>query len=181
MFTFSTAKGDRSQGGDYLRRIQREIKNKVRGPNRTDKGESNQTWKVLEKSLRALRNGAQLIPPLGSAIDGLISILGIYEEASKAHKDYENVALSLVATIDILKQQLQSSKSARVNDKILEIASLIEQEVILLRRSRARNMPRRIIATSENQDAIRSYQRIEQLFHRIQATRDWDEHLEDRP
>jgi hypothetical protein len=36
MFAFSTAKGDRFRSGDYLRRIQQGIKNKVWGPNRLD-------------------------------------------------------------------------------------------------------------------------------------------------
>ncbi|CAE6532768.1 unnamed protein product [Rhizoctonia solani] len=184
MFRFSSVKGDRSSGGSYLRQLQREIRSKVKGPVRANNEERNTTWKTLEKALRALHSCAQFIPPLESAIDGLVSILDVYEDAAKARKDHENLALSLVSTIDILKQQLQGSSSTRINDKMLEIASLIEEEVLIIRNRQDRNGPSRIANALENEDPIRSYQRVEQLFHRIQleigmsAWRTAHEHLE---
>ncbi|QRW17367.1 Vegetative incompatibility protein HET-E-1 [Rhizoctonia solani] len=183
MFRFSSQSDRPLDGGNYLHRFQRELKNKVKGLERTNKGDG-KSWKALERALRVLHDGARSIPPLASAVEGLISILYIYEEASQTDKNHENLASSLVATIDMLEQQLKISKSTRVNEKILEITGLIEQEVLSIRGRRTRNVYARIIATSETQEAIQSYQRVEQLFYRIQleigmsSWRTAHEHLE---
>ncbi|KAF8761467.1 WD domain, G-beta repeat [Rhizoctonia solani] len=166
MFRFSSQSDRPLDGGNYLHRFQRELKNKVRGSDRTNKG-GGKSWKALERALRVLHDGARSIPPLASAVEGLISILYIYEEASQTDKNHENLASSLVATIDMLEQQLKISKSARI---ILERETLVllskkysqfaEAELVIYAR---------IIATSETQEAIQSYQRVEQLFYRVQA------------
>ncbi|KAJ1307046.1 hypothetical protein OPQ81_008025 [Rhizoctonia solani] len=167
MFKFSSVKGDRSSGSNYLRQLQREIKTKVKGPTRTDNGGGSAAWNALEKALRALHARAQLIPPLRSAIDGLISILGVFEATARAHKEYEQLASNLVATIEMLEQHLKSSNSTKVNDKILEISSLIEEQVLSIHNRQGFN---RISAALEDEFTVLSYRQIEMLFCHIQAS-----------
>ncbi|CAE6465400.1 unnamed protein product [Rhizoctonia solani] len=150
-------------------------------------GEGSHAWNDLLVALKSLRKRAKVIPPLESAIDGLISIIGIFEEAArikKSHQEFKKLARDLGQTLYLLKEHLQTSKYTRIHDRIMVIARAIEEEVLLFKKQQDSHSAGRFINPAWDEDVLRHYYRIEQLFSRIQieigmsAWRVANEHLE---
>ncbi|KAG8728180.1 hypothetical protein FRC11_011647, partial [Ceratobasidium sp. 423] len=153
-------------------------------------------WGVLATALRSLRKKASLIPPLESAIDGFISILGAFEasllwrvtpEAAKIKRnqqEWTKLAQDLGQTTDLLREHLRNSKYIKIHDRILSVAKTLDQEVRLFKqRQESRSLDRPVGADPE-EDILRHYYRMVQLFQRIQIEtgmstwRITNEHLE---
>lgn len=128
----------------------------------------NKAWKGLESALRALHISAEAIPPLQSAVDGLVSCLDIVEAATRHRRDYEELASSLESVAELLKTHLQDSRSARLNNKILNISQTIDKEIkqISERQQRSRSQ-QAFRASDDEEDIVRRCRRIENMFNRI--------------
>ncbi|CAE6499853.1 unnamed protein product [Rhizoctonia solani] len=180
-----------SFANDWIR-FRQGIRGRVRGPggnttNDPKPGEGSHAWNDLLVALKSLRKRAKVIPPLESAIDGLISIIGIFEEAArikKSNQEFKKLARDLGQTLYLLKEHLQTSKYTRIHDRIMVIARAIEEEVLLFKRQQDSHSAGRFINPAWDEDVLRHYYRIEQLFSRIQteigmsAWRVANEHLE---
>ncbi|KAG8693604.1 hypothetical protein FRC11_002792, partial [Ceratobasidium sp. 423] len=127
-------------------------------------------WAGLEQALQALRITTKACPPLRSAIDGLKSCLGIFEEAARSRKDYAELANGLTAMAQLLIKHLPSAASREITDTITRISGDIVKEVEAIQERQSRSEPRRVLGASRDEDdLIQRYRRIDQLFRQIQA------------
>ncbi|CUA69303.1 hypothetical protein RSOLAG22IIIB_08427 [Rhizoctonia solani] len=126
-------------------------------------------WKGLERALAALRITTKICPPLHSAVDGLKSSLHIFEEVAKSRKDYEELATGLTAMLDLLAKHMPATVSKGIAEPIASIARKITKELESINQCQSRGGNRLLVAFREEEDLIRRYRRIEQLFHQLQA------------
>ncbi|CAE6488371.1 unnamed protein product [Rhizoctonia solani] len=139
-------------------------------PNIIVQNKSEISWKGLERALRALHITTQACPPLHSAIEGLKSCLHIFRDAAKPRKDYDELATWLTDIVELLIKHLSVSASGEITDIIIRIAGDIAKEVDSIGRHRSISGARRILGQFEDEeDLIRRYHRIEQLFRQLQA------------
>ncbi|KAB5589064.1 Vegetative incompatibility protein HET-E-1 [Ceratobasidium theobromae] len=149
----------------------------------------NTAWAALEATLRELQKSAEIVPPLESAIDIFISLLGVFEAstaetsrpicnhrfnaqlAAKNHQDYEKLVKDLQQiTAEFLNQHLNSSMPSPIVDNISSIAGTIKKEIKSIDLLEDRGAVGQVLgARGDEEDLIRQYRRIEQLLHRIQV------------
>ncbi|KAB5587802.1 hypothetical protein CTheo_8758 [Ceratobasidium theobromae] len=84
-------------------------------------GIRNAAWRALEGTLKGLQVAAESVPPLKSAIDGLVSLLGAFE-ATKNREDYEKLANDLEITAEFLNQHLKGATAGLMTDRVSSIA-----------------------------------------------------------
>ncbi|CUA76357.1 Vegetative incompatibility protein HET-E-1 [Podospora anserina] [Rhizoctonia solani] len=143
--------------------------NNTSGPTRSSTGGA---WTGLEQALRALHITTKICPPLASAVESLASCLHIFEAAAKNHKDYDELATGLKSMADQLARHLQGTTSEDIITTITGIATsrAIEKEVQSIDARKSRGLSHRIIkAAHSEEDLIRCYRRIEQLFRQLQG------------
>ncbi|CAE6529167.1 unnamed protein product [Rhizoctonia solani] len=126
-------------------------------------------WTGLEKALAALHITTKICPPLHSAIDGLRSCLHIFE-AVKPRKDYDELATGLTAMVKLLIKHMSVAPSRDIVETITDIAGNIRKEVESIDKRQSRSGPHRMLGVSgDEEDLVRRYRRIEQLFRQLQA------------
>ncbi|KAJ1307041.1 hypothetical protein OPQ81_008020 [Rhizoctonia solani] len=123
-------------------------------------------WTGLEKALQALRITTKICPPFASAVDDLVSCLPMFAAAAKNRGDYDDLATGLKAMVDLLIWHLNDTVSKEIIDAITEIAEAIRKEIESINMHQAHSIARRILTED---DLIRRYRRIEQLFCRLQG------------
>ncbi|CUA74875.1 COMPASS-like H3K4 histone methylase component WDR5B [Rhizoctonia solani] len=127
-------------------------------------------WMGLEQALRALRITTKIIPPLSLAVDALTSCLPMFEAAAKSHRDYDALATGLKGMVDQLIRHLNGTASEAIIDTITGIAEAIRKEIESITMHQSHGLPRRLLGTSTAEDdLIRKYRRIEQLFRQLQG------------
>ncbi|CAE6488778.1 unnamed protein product [Rhizoctonia solani] len=144
-------------------------KTSTSGPTRNSTGGA---WTGLEQALRALHITTKICPPLASAVDSLASCLHIFEVAAKNHKDYDELATGLKSMADQLARHLQGTTSEDIITTIAGIAKsrAIEKEIQSIDARQSRGLSHRIMKAAHNEeDLIRCYRRIEQLFCQLQG------------
>ncbi|CUA69304.1 putative WD repeat-containing protein alr2800 [Nostoc sp, PCC 7120] [Rhizoctonia solani] len=128
------------------------------------------SWAGLEKALAALHITTKICPPLYSAIEGLKSCVGIFEEAARSHRDYKELATGLTAMVELLIKHMPIAASREIMEVLKSIAKKIEEELESIDKRQCRTGPGRILrASKEDEDIVRRYRRIEQLFRQLQA------------
>ncbi|CAE6522231.1 unnamed protein product, partial [Rhizoctonia solani] len=138
-----------------------------------DGGEA--SWKALEMALSALRISTKICPPLHSAVDNLKSCLHIfqrYKEAAKSRKDYKELATGLTAMVELLVKHMSNASSKEIMEIIASIAKNITQELESLEGSQfhsGRRPSRMLGVLRDEEDLVRRYRKIEQLFRQLQA------------
>ncbi|CUA76344.1 Vegetative incompatibility protein HET-E-1 [Podospora anserina] [Rhizoctonia solani] len=138
----------------------------------TTRSSTGGAWTGLEQALRALHITAKICPPLASAVDSLASFLYIFEAAAKNYKDYDELATGLKRMADQLARHLQGTTSEDIITTITGIATsrAIEKEVQSIDARKSRGLSHRIMkAAHSEEDLIRCYRRIEQLFRQLQG------------
>ncbi|KAB5590194.1 Vegetative incompatibility protein HET-E-1 [Ceratobasidium theobromae] len=135
-------------------------------------GIRNVAWKALEGTLKGLQVAAESVPPLKSAIDGLVSLLGAFEASDNEITQllyYEKLAKDLEITAEFLNQHLKGATAGPMTDRISSIARLIETEIKSVEMRQDRGATGRILGShGDEEDLMGRYRRIEQLLHRIQ-------------
>ncbi|CAE7061018.1 unnamed protein product [Rhizoctonia solani] len=128
-------------------------------------------WTGLEQALRALRITAKLCPPLSTAVDELVSCLPMFEAAAKNHRDYDELAAGLECMVDQLARHLNGTTSETIVNTIASIADAIRKEIESIDVQQSRSLSRRMLgALSTEEDLMRRYRRIEQLFRQLQVS-----------
>ncbi|EUC63658.1 vegetative incompatibility protein HET-E-1 [Rhizoctonia solani AG-3 Rhs1AP] len=128
------------------------------------------SWTRLEKALAALHITTKICPPLHSAIEGLKSCLHIFEEAARSRKDYKELAIGLTAMISLLIKHMSVAASKDIMETVGSIAKKITEELESIDKRQSRSGPSRMLGASrDDDDLIRRYRRIEQLFRQLQA------------
>ncbi|KAB5589417.1 Vegetative incompatibility protein HET-E-1 [Ceratobasidium theobromae] len=129
----------------------------------------NAAWRALEGTLKGLQVAAEAVPPLKSAIDGLVSLLDAFESAAKNREDYEKLANDLEITVEFLNQHLTGATAGPMTDRISNIARSIENEIKSIQMRQNHGATGRVLGPhGDEEDLIGRYRRIEQLLHRIQ-------------
>ncbi|KAL5639504.1 hypothetical protein ACGC1H_006218 [Rhizoctonia solani] len=128
------------------------------------------SWIGLEKALAALHITTKICPPLHSAIEGLKSCLHIFEEAARSRKDYKELAIGLKAMVDLLIKHMDVAASREIMETVESIAKKITEELESVDKRQSPSGPSRMLRVSrDDDDLIRRYRRIEQLFRQLQA------------
>ncbi|CUA69218.1 Vegetative incompatibility protein HET-E-1 [Podospora anserina] [Rhizoctonia solani] len=126
-------------------------------------------WTGLEQALRALNIATNICPPLASTVESLASCLHIFEAAFKNRKDCHELTASLKTMAEQLYRHLNETTSEGIITTITSIAGVIEKEIQSVNIQQSHNLPRRIVkAAHTEEDLMRCYRRIEQLFRQLQ-------------
>ncbi|CAE6479997.1 unnamed protein product [Rhizoctonia solani] len=134
------------------------------------RGLTRTAWTGLEQTLQALRTTTRACPPLYSAIDDLASCIPIFETAARNRKDYDDLATGLKDMLELLIRHLDKATSESISSTIKGIAERIRKEIDLVTGRQSRNGTQRTLrASGDEEDLIRRYRRIEQLFCQLQG------------
>ncbi|CAE7209338.1 unnamed protein product [Rhizoctonia solani] len=137
------------------------------GPSISSEGNA---WTRLERALQALRVTTRTFSPLYTALGELLSCLHMFEAAAKNHRDYDELAIGLEGMVKQLARHLDETGSEVIIDTITSIVNAIQKEIGSIDGRQSRSLPRRIMgASSTEDDLIRRYRRIEQLFRQLQG------------
>ncbi|KDN35040.1 hypothetical protein RSAG8_11927, partial [Rhizoctonia solani AG-8 WAC10335] len=127
-------------------------------------------WTGLEQALQSLRVSTKICPPLSSVVGDLASCLPIFEEAARNRTDYDELATGLKSMVDLLIRHLNDTPSEEIIDTITGIAEIIRKEIESINMHQSRSLPHRMLGSSSTEDdLIRRYRRIEQLFRQLQG------------
>ncbi|KAG9123341.1 hypothetical protein FRC07_015065 [Ceratobasidium sp. 392] len=123
---------------------------------------------ALKLSLTAWRESVGAVPTLRSAIDILLSVIENVPTAVKNHKDYNELALSLVATIRSLASQLSQVTPAQMTEAIVDAKKELESQAKHVKARQERAAAKKYIDVEDDiADIIQCYRRIEALFRRL--------------
>ncbi|CAE6523445.1 unnamed protein product, partial [Rhizoctonia solani] len=147
-----------------------------------DKKHRNVAWNGLRKSLQVLK----VFPPLGSAIESLLSCLDGLEVAVQNRRDFEDLAAELTVLSDSLKQHIGDSSSAFLSDSVTSTVMAIENQIFEIQ-GRLTHSRGGIRDTSmDEEELVRQYRQIQSHFRVLQMNacmdtwRIVDEHLANR-
>ncbi|CAE6422198.1 unnamed protein product [Rhizoctonia solani] len=127
-------------------------------------------WTGLEHALQALRITTKGCPPLRSVAEDLTSCLSIFETAAKTRKDYEDLATGLKAMVELLAQHLNNAASESITNTITGISERIRREIESIGVQQSCGGLRRVLGPGgDEEDLIRRYRRIGQLFCQLQG------------
>ncbi|KAG8726138.1 hypothetical protein FRC11_000768, partial [Ceratobasidium sp. 423] len=127
------------------------------------------TWAGLKVILEGLHETSELLPPLRPVIGSVLSFLDKFESAARNRNDYDILATELKTTIESLEGHLKASGSAQISERISTIIQAIEGEIKTIEeRDRGSGLSRIAHAAYEEEDLVRRYRRIEQLFRQLQ-------------
>ncbi|CUA74660.1 putative WD repeat-containing protein all2124 [Nostoc sp, PCC 7120] [Rhizoctonia solani] len=145
-------------------------------------------WTGLEQALRALRLTTKICPSLSLAAEDLTSCLPMFEvgrpmrhakielkcktSARPRQKATETTTLAtgLKGMVDQLIRHLSGTTSESIIDTITGIAEAIRKEIESITMHQSHSLPRRLLGASTTEDdLIRRYRRIEQLFRQLQG------------
>ncbi|CAE7066551.1 unnamed protein product [Rhizoctonia solani] len=126
-------------------------------------------WRALEKAMRALHISAEAIPPVHSAVGGFVACLDHFEAARRNREEYDQVVAELGDMATYLSQYLNSPRSQVLTERIAEIAEMIETEIEDVHRLRDWSKATQVLKAMDlEQDLVRRFRRIGELFRRIQ-------------
>ncbi|CAE6359456.1 unnamed protein product [Rhizoctonia solani] len=127
-------------------------------------------WTGLEQALQALGLATKACPPIRSAVDDLVSCLSLFEAAAKSRKDYQDMANGLKDMVHLLIPHLHGATSESIINSITGIAGAIRKEIESIGKRQERDGLRRVFsAVGDEEDLIRRYRRIDQLFRQLQG------------
>ncbi|CAE7099926.1 unnamed protein product [Rhizoctonia solani] len=125
-------------------------------------------WTGLERALRGLRLTTKACPPLRSAIDDMVSCVPLFEAAAKNRKDCEELAIGLQGMVQLLDPHLADATSDNISTTIKDIAEAMRKEILSIESHQpGRGLRRVLSATNDEEDLVRRYRRIEQLFRQL--------------
>ncbi|CAE6412324.1 unnamed protein product [Rhizoctonia solani] len=127
-------------------------------------------WAGLEKALQALCITTRIIPSLSKVVDDLTLLIPLFEATAKGRSDYDELATGLKSMVDLLIRYLDATIPEEALDPIEGITEAIRKEIESINMHQARSHSRRMLGSSDTEDdMIRRYRRVEQLFRQLQG------------
>ncbi|CUA70984.1 Cell wall alpha-1,3-glucan synthase mok12 [Schizosaccharomyces pombe 972h-] [Rhizoctonia solani] len=137
----------------------------------TDKPANRSAWKTLRTSLHFLHETSDIFPPLSSAVGILLLCIDGLESVAKRRDDYAELATTLSAIIDSLKQHAGSMPTSD-SGSLSNLALSLEQCAMEIRTTLDRMTTGRFQnASTDEEELLRHYQRVQSLFQQLQNTR----------
>ncbi|CUA71943.1 Brefeldin A-inhibited guanine nucleotide-exchange protein 2 [Rhizoctonia solani] len=137
----------------------------------TDKPANRSAWETLRTSLHFLHETSGVFPPLSSAVGILLSCIDGLESVAKRRDDYDELATTLSAMIDSLTQHA-GSMSASDSGSLSNLALSLEQCAMKVQTTLDRMTTGRFQnASTEEEELLKHYQRVQSLFQQLQNTR----------
>ncbi|CAE6518333.1 unnamed protein product [Rhizoctonia solani] len=94
----------------------------------------------------------------------------MFEAAAKNRTDHKELAAGLEGMVDQLVRHLGGTTSERIIATITNVAEAIRKEIESIHMQQSRGLTRRMLGASNTEDdLIRRYRRIEQLFRQLQG------------
>ncbi|CAE6429974.1 unnamed protein product [Rhizoctonia solani] len=132
----------------------------------TDRRAGSVAWTALRTSLRLLHVSSSLFPILSSAVGVLISCVDGLEAAAKHQGDYEELATTLSAMVDSLRQ---CTNSILMSDSMLNIIFSLERQAMEMREKLSQVEDRGFRdASASEEELLRYYRRVQSLFQQLQ-------------
>ncbi|CAE6502655.1 unnamed protein product [Rhizoctonia solani] len=138
---------------------------------RSTRNSTGDTRSGLEEGLRRLSIAVDTrCPSLSSAIDNLTSSLHIFRDATNNRQEYEKLTAGLESLVQQLVHHLHSAQSDEIIAAISATSEVIKKEIesIGVRQSRG-GFRRALSASTDEENLLRCYHRIEQLFRQLQG------------
>ncbi|KAH7338723.1 hypothetical protein B0J17DRAFT_706067 [Rhizoctonia solani] len=121
-------------------------------------------------SLRALEGSIGLFPPLKSAVGEMIGCLDIGEASLPNCKDYEQLGDEFQSMANILGPYIKELEPEPRTGSVANVAQCIQLQVTEIKKQQERGTMGRLLNTSDDQeDVIRRYRQIENLFQQLQC------------
>ncbi|KEP49861.1 vegetative incompatibility protein HET-E-1 [Rhizoctonia solani 123E] len=134
---------------------------------KSDKRPESIAWTALRTSLQYLHDSSSAVPTLSSAVGILLSCIDGLEAVAKNREDYEELATTLCAMSDGLKQL---SSSGSLSDSVSNLSLSIERQAIEIRRKldhiKANSFRN---ANANEEELLKHYRRVQSLFRQLQA------------
>ncbi|CUA77850.1 hypothetical protein RSOLAG22IIIB_12873 [Rhizoctonia solani] len=93
-----------------------------------------------------------------------------YIRTARNRADYDDMATGLKSMVDLLIRHLSDAPSEEILDALTGIAETIRKEIESINMYKSRSLPHRMFGPSNaDDDLIRRYRRIEQLFRQLQG------------
>ncbi|KDN39348.1 hypothetical protein RSAG8_08865, partial [Rhizoctonia solani AG-8 WAC10335] len=121
-------------------------------------------------SLQTLKNKTNLLPPLSSVIESLLSCLNGFQEATRNCTDHETLPAELTRLSDSLQQHMNESLLTWMSDSTASAVILIEHQVNNIREKlncATRGDTRE--ASTDGDELVRHYRRVEAHFRHLQV------------
>ncbi|KAH7318913.1 hypothetical protein B0J17DRAFT_711035 [Rhizoctonia solani] len=125
------------------------------------------TWSGLKTLLGALSSGIGAFSPLEPAVRGLEYCINIFEQASKARDDYQELGEQIDRLLGDLAQ-FNSWIEKPMTTCVKNLCSDIETEIMIIEEKQGRSAPERYLEATEDLDAIHEcYRRIHGHVQRL--------------
>ncbi|KAG9075832.1 hypothetical protein FS749_012462 [Ceratobasidium sp. UAMH 11750] len=125
---------------------------------------------ALKTSFYGLRKCMDVIPVFGSVADILIDCIDNIPAAAKNHKDFEELASSIIAATKGLEGHLGRLTTNQMTKAVVSVIEELTKQVDYIREKQGRNAARRYIDVEQDiEDLMRSYRRVETLFRQLQV------------
>ncbi|CAE6412022.1 unnamed protein product, partial [Rhizoctonia solani] len=119
--------------------------------------------------MRALQISSGAIPQVKSAVGGLVSCLEQFEIARQNREEYDEVASELSTMAEYVKRHLEDRRSQGLTERISNIAETIQKETEDVRQLQEQSKAAQVLrALNHEEDLVRRFRRIGELFRRIQ-------------
>ncbi|KAG9122071.1 hypothetical protein FRC07_001695, partial [Ceratobasidium sp. 392] len=128
---------------------------------------------TLKVSIKALSKSASAIPALKSFVDILTDCVGNTPTAAKNHKDYEDLASSIAATANGLKEHLNGANNQQMVKAVGKVIEELNLQAGYIVEKQGRTKARTYIeADADIDDLIGCYRRIESLLRQLHIAKE---------
>ncbi|KAF8676671.1 WD40 repeat-like protein [Rhizoctonia solani] len=125
-------------------------------------------WSTLEKALQALSITRHICPSLASAADDLRLCLPM--TTRKIEQDYKNITAELKSVLELIAKHMNDVSFEESSEAISVISQATKKEIEAIGVHQSRRGAQRVLGSGgDDDDVIRRYRRIEQLFRQIQG------------
>ncbi|KAF8688206.1 NACHT domain, partial [Rhizoctonia solani] len=126
--------------------------------------------KALASTLKTLHSVTKVVPPLQSAIGGLLASVENIELSSKNLSEMEALAKRLLLLVERLQPHIQEAKSTEVSEFLKGIAKSMEEQVVIIRSKQDHRKARYLGNAEQDEEAIlKAYGRITEIISDLQT------------
>ncbi|KAG8794907.1 hypothetical protein FRC12_020324 [Ceratobasidium sp. 428] len=170
--TSKPSKRDRLRG--FLAETSDTFRDLFRSPSPTPSSSARSTRDVasaaLRVSLKGLRKSSNMLPTLKSFVDILIDCFDNMPVAAKNRREYEELALSISASVKELQEHVRKVDPTRISHAVENVIEQMHQQAKYISEKQDRGHVQSYAeAETDIDDLIRCYRRIEALFRQLQS------------
>ncbi|CCO35251.1 hypothetical protein BN14_09366 [Rhizoctonia solani AG-1 IB] len=130
----------------------------------------NKAWEALQWSLKKLADTSWAVAPIADATKVILDCFNTIEAAAKNQEDYQELAAELNSLTKTLAEQVDKMPSEAVSKCVSGVARGIARQAEEIKNKVERGSERRLwAASSDEEDVVRRYRRIQSLFRQLQA------------